>query len=232
MSFNRASDAYYNQEKPFLFHLIPDGPNVIMDCGCAAGRLGKKLLDLNKASEVIGVEIFEPAAREAMKVYSRVHIGDIEHMDLNYKEYFDIVICGDILEHLKEPRKLVQQVHHMLKCNGLLICCVPNIRYWRIWRDVIVKGDFRYTAEGILDQTHLRFFTSRSLKRMLTEASFAVDYCGMKLAVGPKQQAFNFLTFGRFQEFLGFQIIVSARKRQDGATGTSVKTEEALKLSM
>jgi 2-polyprenyl-3-methyl-5-hydroxy-6-metoxy-1,4-benzoquinol methylase len=212
-SFEKAGDAYYNQEKPFLFHLIPDGPNVIMDCGCAAGRLGRKLLELKKASEVIGLEIFEPAAREAMKVYKRVHVGDIETMDLDYKEYFDIVICGDILEHLKEPRNLVQQIHRMLKKGGILICCVPNIRYWRIWRDVIFKGDFRYTAEGILDQTHLRFFTSRSLRRMLTEASFSVDYTGMKMAVGPKQQAFNFLTFGGFSEFFGFQIIMLARKK-------------------
>ena len=210
--FSRASDPYYNQEKRFIYHLIPDGPNKIMDCGCAAGQLGKGLIESNKASEVIGIEIFEPAAREAMKIYKKVHMGDIETMDLSYEEYFDIVVCGDILEHLKEPRNLVRQIHRALKTGGILICCVPNIRYWRIWRDVIFKGDFCYTAEGILDQTHLRFFTSRSLRRMLTQASFSVEYCGLKMAVGPKQRIFNSFTFGLFREFLGFQIIMSARK--------------------
>jgi 2-polyprenyl-3-methyl-5-hydroxy-6-metoxy-1,4-benzoquinol methylase len=212
-AFTLPGDAYYNQEKQFLFHLIPDGPNVVMDCGCAAGRVGKKLLELKKASEVIGVEIFESAAKDAMESYKRVHVGDIEEMDLDYEDYFDLVICGDILEHLKEPRKVVERIHRMLKSGGQLICCVPNIRYWRIWHEVVFKGDFRYAKEGIMDQTHLRFFTSLSLKRMLTDASFTVEYSGMKMAVGPKQQAFDRMTFGLFKEFLGFQIIMSARKK-------------------
>jgi ubiquinone/menaquinone biosynthesis C-methylase UbiE len=93
-SWANSVDPYYNREKRFLFHLIPDGPNVILDCGCGSGAMGKKLMEVKKASEVIGVEIFEPAAKKAMDFYKQVHVGNIEEMTLEYDGYFDVVICA------------------------------------------------------------------------------------------------------------------------------------------
>ena len=211
-SFPDADSDYYVQEKRFLYDLIPDGPNVVMDLGCGSGRVGKGLLDSNKAAKVVGVEIFPPAAKEAVKSYETVHVGDLEEFQLNYKEYFDIVVCGDILEHLKEPWKIVLQIHHWLKANGRLICCVPNIRYWRVLKDLALFGKWEYAMEGILDQTHLRFFTRRSFRKMLTDASFAIELERMRIAVGPKQETFNRVTHGLFEEFLAIQMLFSARK--------------------
>lgn len=205
---------YYVQEKKFLSDLIPNGPNVVMDLGCASGRLGRKLLELRKAQEVVGVEIFESAASEAALHYEKVHVGDIEDMDLDYQGHFDVVICGDILEHLKEPSKIIKKIHGWLKDEGQLLCCVPNIRYWRVWRDVVLRGDFEYASEGILDQTHLRFFTRRSFERMLETAGFRVEHSDMRLAAGSKHRIANQLTLGCLKELLGFQIIVSARKNK------------------
>jgi 2-polyprenyl-3-methyl-5-hydroxy-6-metoxy-1,4-benzoquinol methylase len=183
-----------------------------MDLGCASGKLGRILIEQKKAVELVGVEIFEPAAREAIKCYKTVHIGDIEELNMDYNNYFDLVICGDVLEHLKEPFEVVRKIHCWLKKGGRIICSVPNVRYWRIWRDLVFRGNWEYTKEGILDQTHLRFFTTRSFKKMLTDASFVVEYEDMRIAIGPKQQAFNRLTFGVFKEFLGIQMLISARK--------------------
>jgi 2-polyprenyl-3-methyl-5-hydroxy-6-metoxy-1,4-benzoquinol methylase len=211
-AFSDPTAEYYNTEKRFLFHMIPDGRNVALDLGCAAGAVGRALLESNKAVEVTGVEIFEPAAAEARKHYKVVHVGDIEEMSLNYEKYFDLVICGDVLEHLKDPGKVLRQVHGWLKDGGRVVCCVPNVRYWRIWRDLIFKGDWGYTSEGIMDQTHLRFFTTKSFKRMLAEASFVVEREDMRIAAGPKQRLFNRLTLGVFKEFLGFQMLFLARK--------------------
>lgn len=211
--FTDEKSPYYTQTKEFLLHLISDGPNVVMDIGCASGRLGQKLLQLKKAVELVGVELFEPAAREAAKCYKAVHIGDIEELSLGYNSYFDIVLCGDVLEHLKEPSKVVSKIHCWLKPRGRIICSVPNVRYWRIWRDLVFRGKWEYTSEGILDQTHLRFFTTRSFKKILADASFIVEYEDMRIAVGPRQEAFNRLTFGAFKEFLGRQMLISARKR-------------------
>lgn len=203
---------YHTQANEFPISLIPDGTNVIMDLGCSSGWIGQNLLEMNKAAEVVGVEIFEPAAQEAMKCYKAVHVGNIEVLTLDYSSYFDVVICGDILEHLKEPFSTIRKIYCWLKDGELIVCSVPNVRYWRVWRDLVFRGVWQYTSEGILDQTHLRFFTTRSFKKMLTEACFAIQYEGMRIAVGLKQQAFNRLTFGLFEEFLGFQILISAQK--------------------
>jgi SAM-dependent methyltransferase len=88
---------------------------------------------------------------------------------------FDVAVCGDILEHLKEPRRVIDQIYQWLKPGGLIVCSVPNVRYWRVWQDVIFRGEWKYTTEGIMDQTHLRFFTRRSFRRMLTDASFVIQ---------------------------------------------------------
>lgn len=211
-TFQEASDDYYVQEKKFLFHLIPDGPNVVMDLGCGAGRVGKGLLESNKAAEIVGVEIFEPAANEALKCYKTVHVGDIENMDLAYDKHFDVVICGDILEHLKDPFKIVERARHWLKDSGRLVCCVPNVRYWRVWSDLVFRGKWEYKSEGIMDQTHLRFYTRRSFKALLKNASFVVQDEEMRIALGPKQLAVNRVTWGIFEEFLGIQMLFTARK--------------------
>jgi len=163
---------------------------------------------------MVGIEIFEAAATEARSHYKTVHVGDVEELDLAYRRHFDVVICGDVLEHLKEPFKVLEVIHRCLKDDGLIVCCVPNVRYWRVWMNLALRGNWDYTAEGIMDQTHLRFFTTRSFKKLLTTASFAVLDHEMRIARGPKQRGFNRLTGGIFEEFLGIQMIMTARKVQ------------------
>jgi|Deesub1362A_J573_1020465.scaffolds.fasta_scaffold00004_249 2-polyprenyl-3-methyl-5-hydroxy-6-metoxy-1,4-benzoquinol methylase len=212
-AFLDKENSYYTFVNESLLPLIPERPNIVMDIGCATGRLGQKLLQAGNASELYGVEIFEPAANEAKKIYKRVHVGDIEEMKLDYKNYFDVVVCGDILEHLKEPSKVVSEIYSWLVKGGLIVCSVPNVRYWRIWRDLIFKGKWEYTIEGIMDHTHLRFFTLSSFRKMLIETSFEIEYQGLRIANGLKQRAFNRLTFGLFEEFFGIQMLFRGRKR-------------------
>ena len=185
---------------------------MVLDVGCGSGRVGKRLIESNKAAEVVGIEIFDAAAREARNHYKAVHVGDVENMDLPYDRYFDVVICGDVLEHLREPSKVMERLYHCLKDNGLIVCCVPNVRYWRIWKNLVFAGTWEYEAEGIMDQTHLRFFTTRSFKRLLEDASFKVQDEEMRIAKGPKQRGFDRMTRGLFQEFLGIQMMITARK--------------------
>jgi methionine biosynthesis protein MetW len=212
-AFSDVGDAYYNQEKEFLLHLIPDGPNKVLDVGCGSGGVGRKLLNSGKAAEMVGIEIFEAAAEKARKHYRTVHVGDVESMDLAaYRKYFDVIICGDVLEHLREPSAVLQDLHRCLRDDGLIVCCVPNVRYWRVWKDLVFQGKWEYASEGVMDQTHLRFFTTRSFKKLLIDTSFTIQDEEMQIAQGPKQRSFNKITGGVFQEFLGSQMLITARK--------------------
>ncbi|HYA42519.1 MAG TPA: class I SAM-dependent methyltransferase [Syntrophobacteraceae bacterium] len=207
-----ASNDYYNIDKPYLWKLIPDGPNVVLDLGCASGLLGRRLRENRKAAHLVGVEVFAPAAQEARKYYDIVHIENIEDLKLNYDSHFDVVVCGDILEHLKDPFNTLKQIHRWLKRDGMLICSLANIRYWKVLNNLIFRGEWEYTKCGILDSTHLRFFTKRSFKRVLIDTSFNVIHEDMLYLGGAKERVFNRITLGLFREFIGFVMIIAARK--------------------
>ena len=202
---------YYNFEKTRFHNFIREGPNVVLDLGCGSGQLGKRLIELNRAAEVVGVEIFEGAAINASKYYSKVIRGDIENIELPYREYFDYVVCGDILEHLRDPWVTLQRVHGWLKPDGALIASIPNVRYWRILRDLVFTGRWEYVDSGILDITHLRFFTRKSFIEALAKSNFSIAQQEFWV-YGKKQGFFNRMTFGFFREFLGSQFMVLANK--------------------
>jgi 2-polyprenyl-3-methyl-5-hydroxy-6-metoxy-1,4-benzoquinol methylase len=208
----KKDESYYSREKSRIASLVPEGPNVILDVGCAAGHLGRKLRELNKVDELVGVEIFQPAAAEAEKHYDAVHQGDVEVLSLPYQEYFDFVICGDILEHLRDPWAMLSRIYGWLKEDGTLICSIPNVRYWRILRDLIIFRKWEYIEAGILDNTHLRFFTRSSFTKILKSRDFRIIHNEM-IIDGKKQNLCNRLTFGLFEEFLGSQVMVLAKKR-------------------
>jgi 2-polyprenyl-3-methyl-5-hydroxy-6-metoxy-1,4-benzoquinol methylase len=204
-------DIYYNREKTRIISYFPEGRHVILDLGCATGRLGINLKKENSATEVVGVEIFGPAAEEAAKHYNKVYSVDIESAELPYQNYFDFVVCGDILEHLKDPWEMARKIHGWLKNGGKLIVSIPNIRYWRIIRDLVFLGKWEYVDSGILDQTHLRFFTKREFVFLLEKANFKINRQDM-VVNGLKQNIFNNMTLKIFEEFMGSQIIIEAEK--------------------
>jgi O-antigen biosynthesis protein len=201
---------YYNIKKERIASLIPAGRNVVLDIGCGSGKLGEHLLRQGKAVEVVGVEMFSPAARKAAKVYSRIIEGDIEKIEIMQPQHFDYVICGDILEHLVDPWALMKRIRGWLKAGGSVIVSIPNVRYFRVIWDLAVRGNWEYTDAGILERTHLRFFTRKTLAKMIMQGGLDLIRCEMVIC--GKKQGFNFLTLGLFQDWLGGQILAVAYK--------------------
>ncbi|MCE5284744.1 MAG: class I SAM-dependent methyltransferase [Pelosinus sp.] len=211
VSHTNPEDKYYNFIKDWIIPIIPEGNNKIMDLGCAAGQMGRLLKELKKASIVIGVEMYAPAAELAKQYYDVVHVVDADFLNLDYKEYFDFVICGDILEHMRDPWSMVAKIYGWLKVGGSLIISIPNVRYFGLLKDLILKGKFEYEDSGILDKTHLRFFTRNSIVELVEGAHFKVVSQNMLIS-GKKKNALNFFSIGVFEEFLGSQIKIVAIK--------------------
>jgi 2-polyprenyl-3-methyl-5-hydroxy-6-metoxy-1,4-benzoquinol methylase len=151
----------------------------VLDVGCASGYLGKELA--RRGCRVVGIEIDPEAAKSAAEICEDVIVGDIEISDLHYPlGYFDVIICADILEHLKRPDLTLEKLRLYLRPKGLLIASIPNIAYWRI-RLRLLLGEFEYKETGILDQTHLRFLTLKSARKLFKQAGFrliGLDYIG------------------------------------------------------
>lgn len=205
-----SNSSYYNMVKIELLPLITEKPNLILDVGCGTGQFGRKLREMNRVSELVGIELYAPAAEQAEKYYDKMYCGNVELLDLPYSEYFDYVICGDILEHLSDPWSMVSKIEKLLKKDGALICSIPNIRYWKIIADLTLYGRWDYTDSGILDSTHLRFFTKSTFYEMLHKANYKVGWDLM--VIHGKKKVVNLMTFGFFSEFFATQIMVMAKK--------------------
>ena len=146
-------------------------PVRILDVGTASGYLGK----VWRASGhyVAGIEFDAAAAENARQYYDEFEVADLETFAFPYRQEFDYIIFADVLEHLRDPQAVLRRCIPALKESGKIIISVPNIANWII-RLSLLLGKFDYMDRGILDRTHMRFFTLTSLKRMMGEVSCEV----------------------------------------------------------
>jgi 2-polyprenyl-3-methyl-5-hydroxy-6-metoxy-1,4-benzoquinol methylase len=148
----------------------------VLDVGCATGYLARALGE--QGCRVSGVEFDPAAAREAAPALERIVIGDLDTIDLPAEfadSQFDVVVFGDVLEHLRDPLLLLRSVRGMLAPGGSVVISVPNIAHGDV-RLSLLQGRFDYRDLGLLDSTHIRFFTRNSLRSFLEDAGFiAVD---------------------------------------------------------
>ncbi len=189
--------------------------NRVLEVGCGTGNTGEALKRLGKAAEVVGIEREPEAAQLAAGKLDRVLRMSVEENALPLPlQYFDCILAGDVLEHLQDPWAVVNRLHACLKPGGRFIASVPNIRNWRILRNLVLAGRWEYMPSGILDRTHLRFFTKRSLVALFDRAHFTVDQIIPRFTFWPgsRSKVFNRLTFGLFEEFLTFQYIIVATR--------------------
>lgn len=145
----------------------------VLDLGCATGQLAKVLRE--RGCDVVGIEADPDAAKLAAEHCSAVIVGDVEELDLGLElgeRRFDVIVAGDVLEHLKKPEETLASLRPFLDRNGCLITSVPNVGHGSV-RLALLGGSFPYAELGLLDDTHLRFYTRSSLLAMLEAAGFA-----------------------------------------------------------
>lgn len=164
---------YYSNARLDLFPFIPKDAKRILDIGCASGHTGLKIKERQNC-KIQGIEINEKAAQEAAKYLDGVICAPVETAlpTLPNHEY-DCVLILDVIEHLVSPEQVLLQVHEKISQDGHLVICVPNIGHWTIIQDLL-EGRWDYKDQGILDRTHLRFFTYDSLVKLITNAGFKI----------------------------------------------------------
>jgi len=175
----------------------------VLDIGCATGYLAEQMK--KNGCYVVGVENDPDAANIAKQYCENVIIGDIEHLKkLPYpKEYFDVIVYSDILEHLRRPDLVLMRFKKYLATNGHVIASIPNTAIFSV-RLKLLFGKFEYEEKGILDKTHLRFFTLKTAKSLFETSGYEVievDY------TGPASQMKVFPTL------FALQFILIAKKR-------------------
>jgi 2-polyprenyl-3-methyl-5-hydroxy-6-metoxy-1,4-benzoquinol methylase len=165
---------YFEFARPELLALISEAARKVLDIGCGAGRLGEAL-KARQPAQVTGIERVEAAGQAARGRLDHVLVGDVEEMELPFEQgSFDAVVCGDVLEHLRGPERLLRRVRDWLGPEGCLVASIPNVRHHSVVR-TLLEGNWTYEPAGLLDRTHLRFFTRRDIERMLAETGFTVS---------------------------------------------------------
>lgn len=171
--------AYHDQARPEVVALVPRGSWDVLDVGCGSGRLGAALLRDGRATAVDGIEIQEGVADAARRRLRAVVVGDLDDADVldrpGLQTHYDVVIVADVLEHLREPWLAAERLAARIRPGGLLVASVPNVRYWAVTWPLVVRGEWAYRPSGVLDRTHLRFFTRRSAVDMLRRAGLTVE---------------------------------------------------------
>jgi 2-polyprenyl-3-methyl-5-hydroxy-6-metoxy-1,4-benzoquinol methylase len=159
-----------------MLKLITPGARVL-ETGCANGRFSAVLHEIG--CKVTGVEIDAGAAQQAEQFCEQVSVGNLEdaHVRDRIPGDFDIMIFGDVLEHLVEPWKVLSDLRSHLNPSGYIVVSIPNIAHWD-GRMGLLVGRFDYTRDGLLDATHLRFFTQRTAKELIEQSGYHIVELG------------------------------------------------------
>ena len=135
----------------------------VLDVDCGNSATSQELKTIGIGCQVTGIELVESAALIAGQVLDTVYCGDIETIELqDSEECFDRILMGDVIEHLIDPWAVLTKLDRYLTDEGCIIASIPNIRNWTVLRNLVFLGEWKYTSMGILDQSHLRFFTRSS----------------------------------------------------------------------
>jgi 2-polyprenyl-3-methyl-5-hydroxy-6-metoxy-1,4-benzoquinol methylase len=146
----------------------------VLDVGSSTGYLAEILVE--RGCRVTGIEIDPKAARQAEEHCERVIVGDVESLDLGDEldeGSFDVIVFGDVLEHLKDPLQVLRRLKPFLGPRGYVVASIPNIAHGSV-RLALMQGKFQYHSLGLLDNTHLRFFTRESLEQLFKDASLLI----------------------------------------------------------
>jgi len=146
----------------------------VLEIGCASGFFTRYLVETKKCT-VVGVE-YNPDAAAIAARWAPIHVLDIEQPGAfqDCGSGFDVIVFGDVLEHLHDPQGTLECVKGLLSPSGVVLVSVPNIAHYSV-RLSLLQGKFDYTENGLLDRTHLRFFTMRSALRMFQQAGYYVQ---------------------------------------------------------
>lgn len=226
-------DDYFAGFRYDVVDLIPSGTQRLLSVGCGAGTTELYLKHERGIPEVVGIELEPEIAARLEGQLDRVLVGDVEQLTLSYPpEYFDCILYPDVLEHLVNPWVTLKRHVEMLAPGGTVIISVPNVRYYfSLLR--LLFGEWMYSNRGLMDRSHLRYFTLGTARQMLSQAGLVplhvrrryrlMDTSGRDPFTRGLKRVLDAINrplvhwrvydyFPYVREFIAFQYIIVARK--------------------
>jgi SAM-dependent methyltransferase len=228
-------ESYYAGVNRALLEAVPETAQRILEIGCAEGNFGEALKESAPGRTVFGVEMHPQAARRAADKLDRVFAIDVAAKDPPLEDgAVDCIVFGDVLEHLVDPEEVLRRLRRFLTDDGVVVCSIPNLQHHTMLT-ALLTGDFQYTSAGLLDATHLRFFTASTITKLMLDAGYEpsfVDTIGVACpdtllnAARPLFDRFK-LHPARMAHYLSaYQYIVRGRPIAGRATGAEASAED------
>jgi len=212
--YRKKAVQYFDNPRRDILPLMPKGAKKILEIGCGTGVTLAHLKEQGLAQEVHGMEWVQ--LKESHPGVDQWFWGDavsaLEHLE--YGAY-DAILCLDFLEHLADPWTFIEAVKSKLSPSGCLIASLPNVRRVKVLWNLAVRGRFDYAEEGIMDCTHLRFFTRKSALELMNSGGFEVDeWRYSPFDTGSKGHILNALTLGLFRDFFTIQYLIRSVQKK------------------
>lgn len=205
---------YYERVRADLLSLLPpqDSFSEALEVGCGTGETLGLLIRDGRVRRGSGVEPFRPAADHARTLLSEVFEEDVEEWSMRAASFIgglDLVIAGDVLEHLRDPWSLLTRLRKLQAGGGLLLLSVPNVQHYSVSLPLLALGRWKYVEQGLLDRTHLRFFTLGGIKAMVHEAGYRIEV--LRFNAGPLGRFVVASSAGLLRPLLAYQYLLRCR---------------------
>lgn len=203
--------SYFSCTRTSFIRSLPRNASArILEIGCGAGGSGALALADGRCSYYCGIEVCPIAAEEARERLTEVLVGNIEELDLPWVSgSFDVLILGDVLEHLLDPAKTLRKLRRVMKSGSLVLASSPNVAHHRII-SMLLRGKWALTDSGPMDRTHLRWFTPSTFKELFESTGYCVDGVREMSPLGKKSQFGNLVTFGTLKHIFIRQMELTA----------------------
>jgi 2-polyprenyl-3-methyl-5-hydroxy-6-metoxy-1,4-benzoquinol methylase len=194
---------------------IPSGVTTILDVGCSRGRFGETLRAANPDWRLYGIEPDPAMVDEARPHYEEVTCGFFPD-DLPAGRTFDCIVFNDVLEHVVDPWETLRAATGFLAPGGRVVASIPNVRHYIVVRDLFLRGRWDYADWGVLDRTHLRFFTRSSIAALFESADLEI---GTLTGINPIAVKRASLLLGPFRDmrFTQFAVVAGPRRPPSGS---------------
>jgi SAM-dependent methyltransferase len=215
LDYGLKAEDYFSTARTEIAPLLPDGVLRVLEIGCGDGATLAWLRETGRCSRAVGIELHAPAAAAARRHCERVIVGDAEWLlDEAFEQGpFDLVLCLDVLEHMVDPWQFVRRLSDALPPGAQVIASLPNVRHYKVSLPLLFEGRFDYERRGVLDETHLRFFTRRSVKQLFSRAPLSLaTILPSRPPVGSPSWFAHGLTLGMLGDLFAVQFLVRARR--------------------
>ena len=209
-AYEQKSQAYFSGARRQIEPLLPKFSARVLEVGCGSGGTIRWLKQSHRVGESWGIELFEPAAQLARPALDHLRVGNAEELIATAwpAQQFDLVLCLDVLEHMVDPWRFMQQLAERVAPSGQLIASIPNVRCLHTLMPLLFRGEWTYTDEGLLDRTHLRFFTRQTAIDLLCVEGLRLEECVGSVRPGTKLERLDRLTLGMLRGLTTWQYLI------------------------